>query len=148
MSVTRDIFSELKVTQLLTPAVRNADVNSASVDTRDHDSLMLVAHVGDSADVLSGSVFLELELEESDDDSVFNDVADADKIGGVTGATNPGTFAVIDAPAEDTRDFIVGYRGSKRYVRVVANFTGTHTTGIPIGVSAVQGHPHRSPVNT
>lgn len=148
MSVQRDIFSELKVTQLLTPAVRTADANSSSVDTRDHDSLMLQAQVGNSGDTLSGSVKLELELEESDDNSVFTDVADADMIGGITGATNPGTFALIDAPAEDTRDFIVGYRGSKRYVRVVANFTGTHTNGIPIGASAIQGHSHRSPVNT
>ena len=33
------------------------------------------------------------------------------------------------------------------YVRVVANLTGTHTNGTPIGVAALRGHPHIAPVN-
>ena len=147
MSVTRDIYSNLNLTQLFTPAIANSDQNSGSVDTRGYDSLMLLANIGLSADSLSGANYIELEVEDSPDDSAWSDVADADLTNFVTG-TNNGTFAKIDDAAEDELRYIVGYKGDKRFVRVVINFTGTHATGTPIGVSAVQGHAHQAPVNT
>ncbi|KKL92502.1 hypothetical protein LCGC14_1884040 [marine sediment metagenome] len=147
MAVTRDIYSNLNLTQLLDPVVVTADANSGSVDTRGYDSVMLLANIGLSGDVLSGAVFIELEVEDSPDNSVWTDAADADLTNSVTG-TNTGTFALIDAPAEDELRYIVGYKGDKRYVRVVVNVTGTHTNGTPMAVSAVQGHAHQAPVNT
>ena len=147
MSVTRDIYSNLNLTQMLTPVNVQADVDSGSVDTRAFDSLMLLANIGLSGDVLSGAVFIELEVEDSPNDSDWTDAADADLTNSVTG-TNTGTFALIDAPAEDELRYIVGYKGDKRYVRVVVNVTGTHTNGTPMAVSAVQGHAHQAPVNT
>lgn len=137
----RDLYNHLQVTQVLDPATLTADANSASVDTRGFDSLMFAAAVGESGDTLSGSVYLELEVEESDDNSTWTDVADADLHNSVSG-NNTGTFGVIDAAAEDDAVYVTGYKGNKRYVRVVANLTGTHTNGIPVGVVAVQGHPH------
>lgn len=142
----RDLNSDLKFVKLLDPATITADANSASVDTREHDSAVLVAQVGESGDTLSGSVKLEVEVEESDDNSAWTDVADADLDAPVTG-TNTGTIAVIDAAAEDDVVVPVGYRGSKRYVRVVFNLTGTHTNGTPVSAMAVLGHAHRSPTS-
>lgn len=141
----RDLAQNLKVTQVLTPATRTADANGASVDMQGYDSLMFIANVGVSGDTLSASVKAELELEESDNDSDWTDVADADLIDAVDG-TNDGTFAVIDDPAEDDAVHKVGYRGSKRYVRPVLNLTGAHTNGIPVSISAVQGHAAHKPV--
>ncbi len=146
MSALRDLYSGLNVVQMSAPVIRTADVNSASIDTRGYDSLMLVGLVGISGDTLSGSVMVELEVEESDDDSTWTDVADADLMNYVSG-TNTGTFAVIDDPAEDDARYITGYRGSKRYVRVVGNLTGTHTNGIELAVLGIQGHAHQMPVN-
>lgn len=142
----REIYSGLKVDQIKAPIVITADFNSSSVDMQDYDSLLLIATTGASGDTLSGSVKLEFEVEESDDDSTFTDVADADLLNYVAG-TNDGTFAVIDDPAEDEAVYITGYRGSKRYVRVVGNVTGTHTNGIEVGVVAVRGHARSNPVN-
>ena len=146
MSVTRDLYSDLGVTQLKDPVVVTADFNSASIDTQNFESLMLAASIGLSGDTLSGSVKIEMEVEESVDDSVWTDVANADLMQFVTG-TNVGTFALIDAAAEDETVYITGYKGSKRYVRVVGNVTGTHTNGTPIGVVALRGDPHVGPVN-
>jgi tRNA G37 N-methylase Trm5 len=90
--------------------------------------------VGDSGDTLSGSVMVELELEESDDNTTYTDCANAALENATTGATgavtgtNLGTFAVIDAPTEDSAMFYVRYVGSKRYSRVVVNKTGTIET--------------------
>lgn len=143
----RDLYSGLKATQLLTPAVRTADANSTGVDMQGYSSLMLLFDIGNSGDTLSGTVYVELEVEESDDNSVWTDVADADLTNTVTG-NNTGTAALINAPTEDTLAVVVGYQGSKRYVRGVINVTGTHTNGIPCAVVALQGHAEQGPVNT
>lgn len=145
MTAIRDMYSNVKVTKCLVSATRTADANGSSVDTRDYDSLVFVANVGASGDTLSGSVKAELELEESDDDSTFTDVADADMHKVVTG-TNTGCWALIDASGEDSSVYMTGYRGKKRYVRPVYNITGTHTNGMPVGIVAIQGHAHQKPV--
>ena len=134
----KDLFHNLGAQQLYDPVLvaPTVDVNSASIDLKDKRSVMLLALIGESGDTLSGSVKIELELEDSPDDSVWTDVVDADMRDPVTG-TNTGTFAVIDAAAEDDAVYVAGYRGNKRYVRVVVNVTGTHTNGTPLGIVAV-----------
>jgi hypothetical protein len=132
-----NFYSDYKVTSLIVNAVKNSDTNCTSVDTKGYSENAFIVDMGNSADTLSASNYIELELEESDDNSTFTDVANADLVNYVTG-TNTGTFAKIDAPAEDSINFMTAYRGSKRYVRPVINFTGSHSTGTPHSVLAVQ----------
>lgn len=142
----RDIYHSLKVSQLVDPATVTSDTNSSELDLKGYDSAMLVFNVGESGDSLSGSIKIELEVEESDDNSTWTDVADADLTNVVSG-TNDGTVAVIDAAAEDDSVHIVGYKGTKRYVRGVINLTGTHSNGTPMSVSGVRAHAHQKPTN-
>ena len=141
-----DIYSDLKVDQLIDPADIVADGNSASVDMQGYDSLMFIVNVGATGDTLDANNYIELEVEESDDDSSFTDVADADLHKWVAGS-NDGTFALINAADEDDAVYITGYRGNSRYVRVVINVTGTHTNGTPQAVTAVRGNAVFKPVN-
>lgn len=136
MKQQRDFGNE-NVVKCLTPAVRTADANGAAVDRKDWDGVKFDFAIGASGDTLSGSVYLECELEHSDDNSTFSDCANADLSVSVTG-TNTGTAAVINDPAEDDTVVTVAYLGTKRYVRPVLNFTGTHSNGIPCGVVATQ----------
>jgi hypothetical protein len=142
----RDLYSNLNPVMAFEPAVVTADGNGATIDTRGYDSVMLVAALGATGDTLSGSVKIELEVEHSDDGSSWSDCADADLHKVVTG-TNTGTFAVIDSNTEDQAVYSTGYRGTKRYVRMVANLTGTHTNGTEIAGVAILGHAHGEPVN-
>lgn len=138
-----DLLNNSAESQILDPVVITADADSASVDLAGYGGVTFYALVGESGDTLSGSVKIELEVEESDDDSTFTDVANADLSNSVTG-TNVGTFAVIDAAAEDDAVYAVSYRGNSRYVRAVVNVTGTHTNGTPVGVLAIRtGAQHR-----
>ena len=143
---TKDLYNKTKVLAAIEPQVATADVNGDGIDTRGYESVVLVGQIGASGDTLSGSVKIELEVEESDDNSTYTDVADADLLNYVDG-TNDGTFAVIDDGAEDDAVYVTGYRGSKRYVRIVANLTGTHTVGTEIAGCAVLGHAHGAPTN-
>jgi hypothetical protein len=141
----KDVVSNLKVVSSLLPAVRTADANGSAADLQDFSGCMVVAHIGAPGDTLSGSVKIEMELEHSDDNSTFVDCADADLSTAVTG-TNTGTFAVIDANGEASQAYKVGYKGNKRYVRVVYNITGTHTTGTAGSALIIPGKPKAAPV--
>ena len=90
-----------------------------------------------SGDIEALEKGLQETLEESDDDSAFTDVADADLTDYVAG-TNNGTIGLIDDPTEDDVVLKSTYKGSKRYVRPVVNISGTHTNGIPIGIVAIR----------
>jgi len=130
-------FGNDSVSSLLIASVRTADVNSTGIDLKEHDGVLFIVSLGNSADTLSGSVYIELEVETSDDNSAWVDAADADLSASVTG-TNTGTFAKIDAPGEDSTVFTVAYLGRERYARVVVNVTGTHSTGTPVAVCAIR----------
>lgn len=139
------INHELEVDNALLPQVLTADANGAGIDCRGYEGGVIFAvHLGQSGDVLSGSVKVELEVEESDDDSTYDDAEDADLVdpntggAGAVSGSNTGTFAVIDAAAEDETIKYVRYVGDKRYARVVVNLTGTHTNGIPVSAVALR----------
>ncbi len=143
---TRENFANQGCVKALIAATKTADENGPGIDLRGFDSAVITANIGASGDTLSSSVKIELEVEESDDNTTYTDVANADLLKYVTG-TNVGTFAVVDDAAEDDAVYITAYRGSKRYVRVGVNLTGEHTNGTPISAVAVLGHSHVTPVN-
>jgi len=142
----RDFENNLKYTQLIDPAAATADVDSASVDMANYESVAFYVLVGATGDTLDGSNHIQLEIETSADDSTFADCADAYITNAVTG-TNTGTFALINAADEDDAVYMTEYRGNARYVRVVVNVTGTHTNGTPIAVLALRGQAKNLPVS-
>ena len=141
------LYSNLNPAQLLASAPRTADANSASMDLRDSESAALLFTLGANGDTLSGSVYIELEVQESDDNSAFSAVSNADLNNYVAGSTNAGTGKKIAANADANQAYLVGYKGSKRYIRGVVNITGTHTTGTPVGVIGLRGGNHYLPIN-
>ena len=144
---SKDIAQQLISFPSLEPALfqTSDDADGATVDTQGYEGVALAAQVGGSGDTLSGSVLFELQMEDSPDDSIWTDVVAADMIGGTKGAN--GQFALIDEPAVgDSRDYVVGYIGRKRYVRAVIVVTGTHTVGTILGVSVVLSSARRFPL--
>lgn len=142
-----DLINDTAVDLLQTPAsALTADTNCTSVDLQGYRGCLLVACVATSGDAasLSTTNMIELEVEESTDDSTFTDVADADLIGYVDG-TNDGTFAVIDGAADDNACYEVQYIGDKRYVRPVVSFSGQHTNGTTISIAAIKLDPTYKP---
>jgi hypothetical protein len=137
----RDLENEFGTpTVSILNAVKTADGNGTGVDLRGYTRALILCEMGNSGDTLSGSLYTDIEVEESDDNSTFTDVADADLQTSVTG-TNTGTFAHVDAPAEDSTVFMTTYNGTKRYIRVVVNVTGTHSNGTPIAACIIPfGH--------
>ena len=133
-----DLENETTVTQVIDPVVVSADALGDEIDMAGFRDLTAMVLVGESGDTLSGSVYIELEMQHSDvSGSGYAACADADITNAVTG-TNTGTFALIDAAAEDDAVFMSQYIGDKQYVKININVTGTHTNGTPCGATAVQ----------
>jgi len=144
----KDFEGNMKVDQVVDPFVAGTagDTDGASVDIKDYAGVTFIANVGESGDSLSGSVYIELEVEDSADNSTFADCADALITNAVTG-NNTGTFAKIDAAAEDDAAYMTTYKGPKQYVRPVISTVGTHSNGTPISITAVRFGCQYKPVS-
>lgn len=140
----RDIHHNIAVVQTLDPAVTTADRVGAPVDRRGFEAAEHLVLVGASGDALSGSVFIELKLEHSEDGSNWSAVTLADDVLGGP-VDSAGTFATVDAVAEDQTTYRIGYVGNARYSRVAADLTGTHTNGTPVGAVAILSAAHVKP---
>ena len=104
-------------------ATITADFNGAACDLLNHDGSLLVVNMGNSGDTLSSTVYIELEVEDSPDNSTWTDVADDLITGAVTG---------------DSAIFTTAYLGRERYVRIVVNVSGTHSNGTPISTEYIR----------
>lgn len=141
----KDLYYPLAPTTGIAPVAADADVNGVSVDLQGYEAALLVAEVGIAGVALSGTDKIEFEVEHADDDGAgapdtWADCADADLVNAVTG-TSDGTFGVVDTDTTDEETtFQTSYIGGKRWVRVVANFSGTHAAATPISAVVVRGH--------
>ena len=140
----QDLANNIKLVQSLAPAVRTADANGDGVDRQFYEGVTIVVDTGAEGITLSSTNKIEFELEHSDDDSTYTDMSSSD-VNGTLG-TN-GLFLTLDADAETPQISEIEYVGNKRYVRVVANFSGTHGTGTPIGASVILHKPRHAPAS-
>ena len=139
----KDLANNLAVVQSLAPAVRTADANGTGVDLQGFESAMVLVDVGAEGDTLSGSVKIDFKLEESSDNSSFSAVTSSTAVTEGTVDSN-GIFATFDANAEAPAVTGIGYVGGSRYIRVVADFTGTHSNGTPCSAMVIKGHPRHN----
>lgn len=136
----RDLYRNVKTTQVFNPATSSVTRTSSNVDTQGFSSATLVIAMGASGDTLSGSVYWTLRIDHSDDNTNFTPTAAADLL------NDPVVTYVVDSSAKDKMAYSFGYKGTKRYIRAVATPTGTHTNGTPIGMLVLLGDPAYSPV--
>ena len=132
MAALRDIHSHLGPAQSLAPAAYTSDTDGSGVDLRGFDSAMVLIDVGAYTDGTH-----TFEVQESDDDSNYTAVADADL---------QGTEPVVDGAGAATQTYKIGYTGDSRYVRVVVTATGT-SSGAVYGGSVIRSHAHQTPVS-
>ena len=143
----KDLSNNIVPVVSLAAATRTAAANGTGVDLQGYESATVLVDVGAEGDTLSGSVYFEVSLEESDDDSTYTDVAQASITDGTIAAG--GIFLKLDGTANGNPDsaggiFRVEYIGNSRYIRVVLAKTGTHSNGTPIGAMVVRSGARHS----
>jgi hypothetical protein len=133
-----NMLSTCKVVPTLVPILAHTTANGTglAVDTRDFQSITMIAHQGIAGDTLSGSLYWTVTFEECAVTTAgsFTLIAAADLKGGLA-------TVLIDAAAEDPTTIVRHYVGKLRYVRIVWSQTGTHTTGTPLCGAVILSDP-------
>ena len=146
----QDLSNNINPAVSIINAVKTAAANGTGVDLQGYERATVLVDVGAEGDTLSSSVHFEISLEESDDDSTYTDVAQADIVDGTI--DSGGIFLKLDGTAGGNPDttggiFRVEYVGNKRYIRGVLAKTGTHSNGTPIGGMVVRSGARHSTDN-
>ena len=139
----KDIHSDFTRAVAIGAATLSADNTPAAVDLRGYDAAEILLDIGIGGITFSGTNKIEFKLTHSDDDSTYTDVATADMLG-VTVASGGIIKSLIAAHAAPGV-YRYGYKGGKRYLKLLADFSGTHGSGTPIAASVLLGRGHDSP---
>ena len=139
----KDLANNISAAQSLAPAVRTSDTNGTGVDLQGFESATIIVDTGAEGVTLSTSVKIDFKLEESSDDSTYTAVTSATAVTDGTVDSN-GVFLTLDDNAETPQIASIGYVGGARYSRVVADFTGSHSTGTPVAASVIKGSPRHN----
>lgn len=140
----KDLHSGMSVATLIGAATLSADNTPAAVDLQGFDAAVIVLAIGVGGITFTGTNKIEFKLTHSDDDSSYSDVTTADMLG-VTVASG-GIIKSLTSAHAAAASYRYGYRGSKRFVKLLADFGGTHATGTPIAATLVRGVPSVAPV--
>ncbi len=129
--------SQLMSAQVILPAAAyNADNTPASADLGTAQSATVLIEVGVGGITFTGTNKIEFVLTHSDEASAnFTNVAQADVVG-VTGVTNGIVRSLVAAHGTPSVTK-VGYVGRKRYLRLLADFSGTHGAATPLSAIVV-----------
>lgn len=129
----------------LPAAVIAADNTPAAMDLLGFDAARVLINVGAGGITFDGSNKVEFKLTHSDDDSTYTAVAAADVVLGANCDASVGTggivYSLIAAHAAGTVSDL-SYIGGKRYLKLLADFSGTHGTGTAIAATVLKGYAH------
>jgi hypothetical protein len=133
------------------PILKSATVLGSACDLLGFEGCIARFHCGVFGDSQSATVYIEAELQDSDDGVTYAAVADAllDFPSAFAARTGHavGTFfqSKTDAAADTAGLYEIGYRGAKRYLKVNIRLTGTHTSGTIVSASFLRMLPREAP---
>ncbi|MCY0919611.1 MULTISPECIES: hypothetical protein [unclassified Streptomyces] len=133
--MSRDLKNSISAAPSLAPAARTAAADGAAVDLAGYGNSVVII---DTGTVTGTTPLFTFEVQESDTTTGgdFTAVADADLDG-----TEPAVSA-----ANDETVFRIGYRGRKRYLRVILKTVGgTSTPTLPCTGLVLRGSPRKAP---
>ncbi|MEE8535429.1 MAG: hypothetical protein V3S45_05230 [Kiloniellales bacterium] len=139
----RDLHNNTAVVRAVRPqTITSSNIASSGIDLQGFNAAEIVVEFGD-IDEMGGSPVgaakVDTQLEHSDDDVTYADVALADVIGPASVSAG-----IVSSVTTDADPVEVGYIGEKRYIRVTLKPTGL-TNGGPIAALVIKGHPRHAP---
>ena len=140
----KDISTSLSAIAAFGPIVLDADNTPAAIDIGNFGAAIVLIAVGVGGITFSADNKIEFKLTHSDDNSTYTAVAQGD-VKGVTVGTGGIVRSLVAAHAAATLTK-VGYHGGKRYLKLLADFSGTHGAGTPMSAVVVAGEPYIAPV--
>ncbi len=125
------------------PIVLAADNTPAAIDLVAGQAATILIGVGIGGITFDTTNKVEFKVTHCDTSAgTYTAVAAADVVLGSTCDASVGTGGIVKsliAAHAAAAVYKVGYKGGKRYVKILADFSGTHGTGTPICVQIVKG---------
>ncbi len=143
----RDIASNISNAVILPAATYSADNTPAAVDLQGFTSAAILLSVGVGGITFTGTNKVEFVLTHSDDDVTYTNVTTADINGKDAAAVTSGIIKSLTAAHATAAVYEFGYLGNKRYLKLLADFSGTHATGTPMAATVVRGTPTVNPAS-
>ena len=140
-----DVHSDIGAKIAIVPGVLTADNTPPAVDLDGFGAAEILLSVGVGGITFSGSNKIEFKLTHSDDDDTYTAVTVED----VLGVESVGAGGIIKALIEEhaaAAAYRFGYIGGKRYLKLLADFSGTHGSGTPISAVVAAMRPALGPV--
>jgi len=141
----KDLHSNIAVAVAIAAAPLTDDNTPPAIDRQGYDAVELVLNIGVGGITFTGTNKIEFKLTHSDDDSTYTAVTLADVLG-VASVGTGGIIKSLTSAHAAANAYRFGYKGGKRYLKLLADFSGTHATGTPIAASALLGEPMVAPV--
>lgn len=141
MTPERDGANRISVLALIAAATLAADNTPDAVDVRDARTATILLNVGVGGITFTGTNKIEFVLTHSDDGVTYSNVAAEDLIGdGYLPATiTNGIVRALTAAHAAATIQKIGYIGGKAYLKLLADFGGTHGSGTPVAALVVKG---------
>lgn len=135
----RNDSSRMKAIQAIGPAVLDNDNTPTALDISNFQGCTVLLSIGAGGITFTDTDKVEFKLTHSDDNSTYTAVADED-VPGVTVGTGGIIHSLVAAHAAATIHEIP-YVGDKKYLKLLADFGGTHAAGTPISAVVLGTRP-------
>lgn len=140
----KDEYNEASPAVLIGNATLSADNTPGAVDLQGFQACNIMLSVGVGGITFSGTNKVEFVLTHSDDDTTYTNVTDADMLG--VSSISSGIIKSLTAAHAAAAVYLYGYVGGKRYLKLLADFSGTHGTGTPIAATAYRTCSTKQPI--
>ena len=138
----KNIKTLIETVGLIDPEVLTADNTPVAIDIDGVDGVGVYIYVGEGGITFTSTNKVEFKLTASDDDDSYTAVADADVVGCTVGAGGIIKSLVAAHATPTISEF--SYIGTGRYLKLLADFSGTHGTGTAMAAFAVKTDSHIS----
>lgn len=139
----QDMHSETSAAVAIETAVLSADNTPPAIDLQGFGAAEIILSIGAGGITFTGTNKIDFVLTHSTDNSTYTAVTTADMLG-VTVASG-GIIKTLSAAHAAAAVYRYGYRGGRRYLKLLADFSGTHATGTPISAAVLRGEAEIAP---
>lgn len=130
----RDIHSGSQVASLIDSGLYSADTTPVAVDLKGFKAAEIILSIGAGGITFTGTNKVEFKLSHSADGQNYDPVGDDDVLG-VSGSG--GIIKSLTAAHASATVSRFGYVGNRRFLKLLADFGGTHATGTQICATAM-----------
>lgn len=138
----RDLASNLALAVAIPNATYAAENTPAAVDLAGYEAALIALGIGVGGITFTGSNKIEFVLTHSDDNVTYTNV-ETKHVTGATVANGIIKSLIAAKAAADVSE--IGYVGNKRYLKLLADFSGTHGVGTPIEAIVIKGGSRFNP---